>query len=618
MAALLDKAKQQYNRGDYKIALATLRRLIQQDRRNADAHILTATIHEQQDNRELAADFYASAMPLTVNLKREVGFRAASHYLAVGRGEKAFTALLALHGFFPDDPAVNHGICSILREAGRYDEAVPFAVKLASVGTGFDNALNAGIVLSGLGRYEEAYPVLLKAQEERPDERLAVSELFWCASNLCDFPVADAMQAKLEAAYAAEGDKADIRENAFRALTWSADEAYHAKTARLTAKTLLPPVAPKPAAVDPVPADRRIRIGYLSSDFRDHPAMTFIGGVLEAHDRDAFEVFAFCHTPQKHRQGPMRDKFAANIEHFVDIGQLDDDQAAEAVRGRGIDILVDLQGFTSGSRVGIFCRRPAPRQVTYFGTPGSVQGAGIDYAITDEIITPDSSLPHYEESLLRLPRNYFCYASPTGRVEREGDRSGHRLPETGLVFSSFNQAQKIRSNVFAAWMQILNAVDGSVLWLLEQLPAVQNNLRKHAAEAGVDPARLVFAPRVSMSAHLQRLAQADIGLDTAPYNGHTTTADALWCGVPVLTWKGTSFASRVSEGLLRSVGLPELVAEDLNGFVRMAVELAQDGARLSRLRQHLLAARDTAPVFDAVGTTRAIEAHFQSLCRGRA
>ncbi|CAN7601120.1 hypothetical protein LJR030_001346 [Rhizobium sp. LjRoot30] len=615
MASLLDKAKQQYNRGDYKIALATLRRLIQQERRNADAHILTATIHEQQDNRELAADFYASAVPLTANLKREVGFRAASHYLAVGRSEKALSTLLAVHGFFPDDPGVNHSICSILREAGRYDEAAPFAVKLASVGNGFENALNAGIVLSGLGRYEDAYPALLKSQQERPDERLAVSELFWCASNLCDFPVADAMQAKLEAAYAAEGDNADIRENAFRALTWSGDEAYHARTARLTAKTLLPPVAPKAASVEPVPGNRRIRIGYLSSDFRDHPAMTFIGGVLEAHDRDAFEVFAFCHTPESHRQGPMREKFLANIEHFVDIRPLDDNQSAELIRSKNIDLLVDLQGFTSGSRVGIFCRRPAPRQVTYFGTPGSVQGAGIDYAITDEIITPDSSQPHYEESLLRLPRNYFCYASPSGRVEREGERGDHGLPETGVVFSSFNQAQKIRSNVFAAWMQILRQVDGSVLWLLEQLPAIQNNLRKHAADAGVDPARIVFAPRVSMSAHLPRLAQADIGLDTAPYNGHTTTADALWSGVPVLTWKGTSFASRVSESLLRSVGLPELVAEDLNGFVRLAVELAQDGARLSRLRQHLFAARDTAPVFDTVGTTRAIEAHFERICR---
>lgn len=612
MSALLDKAKQQFNRGDYKIALATLRRLISQEKRNPDGYILAATIHEQQGNREQAAAFYADAIPLTPTLKREVGFRAASHFLAIGLGERALAALVALHRFLPDDADVNHGICSILREAGRYPEAAPFALKLAAIGTSFDNLLNAGIVLSGLGRYEEAYPALLKAHAENPDERLALSELFWCAGNLCDFAIADALQARIEQAYRREGPAADIRENAFRAVTWSADEAYHAAVARRTAAALFPPVA-ETAATPPSVAGRRIRIGYVSADFCEHATMALFAGVLESHDRTAFEIFGICHTPENARHGAMRARFLQSVDHCVDILALNDDAAAEKIRQSGIDILVDLKGFTQGSRLGIFCRRPAPVQVTYLGFPGSVAGVGIDYALTDAIVTPDSSIPHYQEKLLRLPASYQCNDAGREPVSRTGTRAEHGLPDAAMVFSSFNQAQKIRGPVFAAWMRILAGVDGSVLWIGDQLPAIRANLQKAAAAAGIDPARIVFAAKKPMAEHLRRLTQADIGLDTAPYNGHTTTSDALWCGVPVLTWKGTSFAGRVSESLLRAVGLPELVAADIDGFVHSAIALAHDRDRLSGLHDHLIAARRTAPLFDTMALTRAIEAHFRQL-----
>ncbi len=613
MSGLLEKAKRQFNRGDLKIAQATLGRAIREDRRNPEAHILLATIHEQQGDLEEAARTFASVIPLTPNLKREVAFRAAQHYLSVGRSDGALSALVSLHGAMPDDRDVNHSICALLREAGRYSEALPFAAKLAKIGTDFDNWLNAGIVLSGMDMPELAYPLLQKAQAAKPDERLAVSELFWCAANLCDFPVVEAMQAKLEAAYAAEGDKADTRENAFRALTWSGDEAYHARTARRTAEVMFPPVNPvRPPLAEK--AERRIRIGYVSCDFFDHATMALFAGVLEAHDRDRFEVFGFCHTAAGNRQGTMRERFLNAVEHYVDILDLDDEAAAAAISAAGIDVLVDLKGFTQGNRLGIFCRRPAPVQVTYLGFPGSVAGVGIDYALTDATVTPEASAPHYAETLLRLPFAYQCNDNSRAPVARSGNRADHGLPADAIVFSAFHQAQKIRADVFAAWMGILKDVPGAVLWLADQKPAVRDNLRKAAQAAGIEAERLVFAEKLSLDAHLARLAEADIVLDTAPYNGHTTTSDALWAGVPVLTWKGTSFAGRVSESLLSAVGLPELVANDINGFGRLAVELAQDGPRLARLRQHLLDARVTASLFDTAGTTRAIEAHFERLC----
>ena len=611
MAALLEKARQQFGRGDHKIALATLRRLIQQERRNAQAYLLAGTIHEQQGNLLDAAKFFADAIPLTPDLKREVGLRAASHYLSVGASDRALAALVTLQGFVPDDADVIHGICSLLREAGHYQAALPYAARLADIGSNFGNFLNAAIVLSGLGHYTRALPLLEKALALQPGERLAVSELFWCAANLCDFGLSERLQAELEAAYAREGEGADIRENAFRALCWSPDEAYHRRTARRTAEVLFPPVAPRLPPADV--SGRKIRIGYVSADFCEHATMALFAGVLEAHDRSRFEITGFCHTPANARQGQMRERYLAGVDRSIDILDLDDDAAAARVRAEGIDILVDLKGFTQGGRLGIFSRRPAPVQITYLGFPGSVAGVGIDYAITDSVVTPASSEGFYEEKLLRMPVCYQANDQHRPRVSRPASRAEFGLPEGGIVFAAFHQAQKIRSQPFAAWMQVLSRVEGSVLWLSHLEPAAADNLRRAAEGAGVAAERLVFAPKVSLEAHLIRLACADIALDTGPYNGHTTTSDALWCGVPVITFKGSNFAGRVSESLLRAVGLPELVAPDIASFAALADALARDGDRLSLLRQHLLAARDQSPLFDTAAFTRALEAHFETV-----
>ncbi len=612
MTALLDQAKQEFNRGELKQALATLYKLMETERRDPQAFILAATICERLGDRAMAATFYAGAIDLTPNLKREVAFRAATHYLAVNDRESALSALLMLARHLPEDRDVNHSICSLYREAGRYHEARPYAEALLRAECDFGNYLNAGIVLSGLGLYEEAFPALLKAYQAKPDERLALSELFWCAGNLCDFELADRLQGELLAAYERDGDAVDIRENAFRALVWSGDELYHARCARRTAEAIFPPVADKWAA--PRNEESRIRVGYVSADFCDHATMALFAGVLEAHDRERFEIFGICHTPEHLREGPMRDRFLDTVDYYLDILDLDDDKAADLIRSLELDILVDLKGFTQGNRLGIFCRRPAPRQVTYLGFPGSVAGVGMDYAITDHIVTPDRSIPFYQEKLLRLEGSYQSNDRLRGPVTRTGARGQHGLPEDGIVFCSFNQAQKIRGPVFAAWMDVLRQVEGSVLWLMDPAPAVKVNLKRAAEKAGVDPVRIVFAAKLPMAEHLKRLAEADIALDTAPYNGHTTTSDALWCGVPVVTFKGTSFASRVSESLLSAIGMPELVAEDLQAFVRLAVELAQDGARQSRLRQHLSDARDIAPLFDTVLFTRRLEEKFDAIC----
>ncbi len=611
MAALLEKAMQQYQRGDLKIALATVRRLLEKERRNLNGHLLAGTIHEQQGNLFEAARFFASAVPLSADRKREIGLRAAVHFISAGAPEKALACLLELYPAMPDDIDVNHGICSLLREAGRNQEALPFAAKLASLGGDFGNLLNAAIVLSATGHFTRARPLLERALALQPGERLALPGLFWVAANLCDFDLSSRLQRELEEGYTREGASMDIRENAFRAILWSGDEAYHLKTAQRTAEVLLPPVSPKP---EPQPVNgRRIRIGYVTCDVHEHATLSLFNGVLEAHDRDRFEVFLFCHTEEGARHGAMRQRALAAVEHYVDILALTDDQAADEIRRHGIDILVDLKGFTQGARLGIFTRRPAAIQVSYLGFPGSVAGAGIDYAIADSIVAPPSSDPHFAEKIVRLPRCYQANDSARLRPQRPVSRTAFGLPQDGIVFAAFHQAPKIRAGMFDVWMDVLKAVADSVLWLAPQEEIAGENLKRAAAARGVQPERLIIAPKVPMAEHLARLAAADLALDCAPCNGHTTTSDALWAGVPVVTIRGTSFAGRVSESLLSSVGLAELVTEDTDAFVRLTNALAQDGDRLSLLRQKLIAARDTAPLFDTAGLTRDLEAAFAAM-----
>lgn len=612
---IYEQALAAFRSGNVALALAVCDRVLSLDRSDADILLLAATILEQAGERRKAAMLYAEAADKTSVRRKDIAFRAASLFEELGERPLAFRALAALQPALPDDPDLLQSLCGLAREMGDYGLAREAALKLAGTAADFDAALSAGMILNGLGLFEQAHAPLALAHATRPDDRLALSEYFWAAANVCDLETSATLQAKLEAAYAQEGDAADIRENAFRALMWTGDEALLARYARRTADVLLPPVAPaigfdtNVEGKDP----EIIRVGYLSCDFYDHATMSLLAGVLEAHDRDRFEVFAFCHTPQARRDDAMHERMLDTVDYYIDILNLSDAEAAETIRGLGIDVLVDLKGFTQGARLGIFCRRSAPIQMTWLGYPGSVTGAGIQYAITDHVVTPDTSIPFYQEKLLRLPGSYQCNDAARERVSRSGSRAEHGLPDDAIVFAAFNHAAKIRLPVFESWMRILAAVENSVLWLYPMGALAQSNLRAAAERRGIAPDRLVFAPLAPMAEHLRRLPQADLALDTGPCNGHTTTSDALWAGVPVLSFKGTSFAGRVSESLLNAVGLRELVAEDLAGFETMAIGLARDPAPLADLRERLIAARDDAPLFDTEELTRQVEALYQSV-----
>lgn len=356
---------------------------------------------------------------------------------------------------------------------------------------------------------------------------------------------------------------------------------------------------------------RRLRVGYVSSDLRDHAIGYLMAEMFELHDREKVEVFAYyCGRPAN--EG-LNLRLREAIEHWVDITPMSDDEAAARIAADGIDILVDVNGFTRDARSAVFARRPAPVQVNWLGFPSTMGSPYHHYVIADDWIIPPESELYYTEKVLRLP----CYQPNDRRravAEARPTRAQAGLPDDAVVFCCFNGTQKISRPTFARWLEILNGVPNSVLWLLDPGAETAARLREQMAAAGVHPARLIIAPKLANAHHLARYPLADLFLDTFPYGAHTTCSDALWMGVPIVTLSGRSFASRVCGSLIRAAGLPELVCETPEAFVATAVALGNDPAAIAALKQRLEAGRDSCDLFNM----DQLVARLEDLYRGMA
>jgi predicted O-linked N-acetylglucosamine transferase (SPINDLY family) len=402
---------------------------------------------------------------------------------------------------------------------------------------------------------------------------------------------------------------------AFNLLGISSSAEQQFDYARQVAATLSVPTSAKFAHAAPRSGEK-LRLGYLSSDFRALPVAFLIAGAIEHHDRQGFEVIGY--SAGADDGGVMRRRVAAAFDRFVDISKIPDREAAQLMNSDAVDVLIDLNGYQPENRAKILAYRPAPLQVNFLGYTGTTGADFVDYIIVDRFVVAADQQPFFSERLVHLPHSYQCNDDKREIAAATPSRSGCALPETGFVFCCFNDSYKITPDFFDIWMRLLHAVPGSVLWLHQRDAVGKANLAREAKARDIAPERLVFARRLPLlPEHLARHRLADLFLDTLPFNAHTTASDALWAGLPVLTCAGSTFAGRVAGSLLQAIGLGELVTTSLEEYEAFALRLVRDVDLLRQFRARLAENRPSFPLFDTARSTRALEAAYRQMWKIR-
>ncbi len=534
----------------------------------------------------------------------------------LGRREEAIAASRAALALDPASPFALFNEALLLLDDGKPADA---GQRLAAILAREPNHADALALMASLLPREEigrAVGLLERALALRPEDAEIGANLLNLRQNVCDWQGMAAL-APLVDRQTDEAIRLGRRsaETPFAAISRTEDPARHLAIARswggryerlaAASNAELPPYTPS--------RDGRLRIAYLGNNFYDSPIAQLLLGLFPRHDRQHFRIAVYSYGQD---DGSIyRRRIAEDAEQFTDIAALSDGEAAARIRADGADVLVDLNGYIKGSRFGIAAPRPAPVQVAYFGYPGTTGAAFYDYVIADRIVAPPEHAAFFSEAICRMPGCYLPTDNEQPIAFENLTRADCGLPETGFVFGSFNQAYKIDVAMFALWMRLLAKVEGSVLWLLRANPAAQQNLQRAATASGIDPARLIFAQRWPKERHMKRLGLADLALDTRVYNGHVSSVDVLWAGVPLVAMMGHHFAGRVAASLLNAMGLAELIVPDLAGYETLTLGLAGDPARLATIRARLAQRRLKSPVFDTAGIARNLEKAYAEMWR---
>jgi protein O-GlcNAc transferase len=521
-----------------------------------------------------------------------------------GEALASFDKALALK---PDFAEALNNRGNALNELKRFDEALASYDKALALKPDYAEALNnRGNALNELKRFDEALASYDKALALKPDYAEAFGGVIWCVCTLCEWG--------RKAALAGEMIKRIVERRAivppFALLGCSGDPVLQLQCAKNHAAGRLLPL-PQPLWTGAKWRHNKVRIAYLSADFREHPVAHLMAELFERHDRSRFEVIALSFGADD--GSDMRKRLLSAFDRFVDVRGKSDKEAALVLHNLQADIAIDLMGHTNDSQPGILAHRPAPVQVNYLGYPGTTGTAFIDYIVADNIVAPFEHQAFYTEKIVHLPDCYQVNDSKRIIAKRTPTRQEAGLPEEGFVFCCFNQNWKITPEVFDVWMRLLNAIESSVLWLLRDNKSAERKLRHEAQARGVDPTRLVFADRSPSEDHLARHRLADLFLDTTPYNAHTTASDALRVGVPVVTQLGEAFAGRVAASLLNAIGLPELVTRGMTEYEALALRLAREPVLLEGYRNRLNTNRLTHPLFDTDRFRRNIETAYTQM-----
>jgi len=538
----------------------------------------------------------------------------ATHLLGVialqrGQPESAVTLISRAVELDPRNAQAHANLGSALLTLKRWEAALAqydLAQQLNPQFAGVHH--NRGTALQMLGRHEEAAHSFEQLLAAMPDADFVLGNLAHSRSYAGDWSNFDEYTRRLLTGVRA-GRRA-ARPFAFLSVSGAgADQLQCART--YAAYVIRPGTAPlwKGERYE----HDRIRVAYVSADFRDHIVSHLTAPIYELHDKRQFETVGVSIAPSDNSEITARSKGA--LDRFVDAATLSDAATAGLLREMEIDIAVDLTGYTLGGRPGIFAYRPAPVQVNYLGYPGTMGAACIDYILADEFVIPPAHQACYTEKVVYLPDTFQVNDErrSSATIAHMPARAEAGVPDGAVVLCCFNNCYKINPTLFDVWMRVLQAAPAAVLWLLAAEPAVEVRLRGEAVKRGIGAERLIFARRVPYGEHLARLSLADLYLDTLPFNGGASAGDALWAGVPVLTAPGEAFAARMAGSLLRAVDLPELLTNSLEEYERRAVELTSDPDRLARYKVQLLERRSVAPLFDSKRFCRHLEAAYRTM-----
>jgi predicted O-linked N-acetylglucosamine transferase (SPINDLY family) len=547
-------------------------------------------------------------------LRRDPGRPAFLHLLGIirktaGSYRAARAALLAADAAAPDDreiPVTLGGVCLDLGLVGEARARLEEAVRRGAQGAvAWDNL---GLARRRGDDLEGAVAAFSQAVAADPKFVPALANLIQARKYLCDWEGLDVLEERM--ATLVDDPACDPRLSPSVALGLPLSPEARLKAARRWSEAMLPvPVAPRSAHA----RGERLRVGYLSSDFREHPTGRLMVGLFEQHDRRRVEVHGYGYGPRE--KTLLRQRIERAVDRWHDVGDLSDADIARQISADGIDVLVDRKGHTQGGRLGILAHRPAPVQLHYMSFPGTIGYDAVDGVIADAEVVPVAHELHFHERVWRLPRCYFV-TDGSRQVPAAPARTQLGLPEQGLVLASLNQSYKLTRRVFAKWLRALRSAPAAVLWLFADDPRTQANLRAEAARAGIAGERLVFAGTAPQDEHLARIRCADLALDTLPIGSHTTGTDALWGGVPLLTCRGETLAGRVGASLVLAAGMPELVTDSLDAYGDRLLELVADPGRLAGWREHLDRGRASLPLWDTAGFARDFESLLEEAYAG--
>ena len=599
----LNQAITQFEQGNLQAAIATCQHILQTDPQHTEAMTLLGVLAFYVGNAEAAIQILQRSLALNPK-QPDAENNLGEIYRATGDFQQAFGHFQQALRLAPRHlgALINHG--NALQDIYRYDEAIATYQRALEIDPRHTGALsNLANIYQQLYKHEAAIETFSRLLTIDPAYDWALGGRMYSRIHCCDWQDHEAQVAEIKARVA-QGER-PIKVFELRPI--SDDPALELQCARMFADAMypMPKQIAKPQAQYP-DTNGKVKLAYLSADFRAHPVSQLLVEVLEQHDRARFEVIGISFGPDDGSQ--IRARVSRAFDRFIDVRQHSDEQVAALLKAEGVHIAIDLMGYTTHARPAIFTQRAVPLQVAYLGYAGTTGTAAIDCIVADEVIIPPSHEAHYAERVLRLPAPLL---PRDNRLEVPGevpDRVAAGLPPTGFVFCAFNNHYKISPAVFDVWMRLLAQVEGSVLWLSDTSDLVKRNLRKEANQRGVDGDRIIFAPRTErLEDHLARHALADLFLDTHPYNAHTTASDALWAGLPVITYRGQIFAARVAASLLTALDLTELITDSLAAYEALALKLSTDSQALQQVRERLTENKAALAVFDAERYARNLE-----------